>query len=260
MVHFAPLLGYEDSPGIEEILRLAQEDTHALINGGVDAIMFENNYDTPHKEFLDPESIAALTYITTKIVQQVPLPIGLSVLWNDYKTALSIAVLTNISFIRVPVFVDSVETNYGRILARHEEVLLYRKKLGVEHVLLLTDIHVKHATMLEEKTLTQSTKEAIAAGSDGIIITGKWTADAPKLDDLKETRKAAGDDFPILIGSGVTEENVLSLLSYANGIIIGTALKEGSEKPKEEEINIKPWESRISEEKTKHFMNIVKAI
>lgn len=243
---------------MEKCLEKSLSDAKTLKKGGVDAILVENNYDIPHKEFVDPEVVAATTFLTQKISEAVSLPLGISVLWNDYKAALSIAKICGAKFVRIPVFVDSVETQYGKIFAAPEKILSFREKIGASDVALFTDIHVKHAKILEDKTISESAREAIERGSDGLIITGKWTGDAPDLSDLKEAREAIGKDFPILIGSGATKDNVKMLLQYADGVIVGTALKTGVIRPKKEEVNLKPWEEKISLEKTKEFVEAVR--
>ena len=50
MVHLAPLIGYAGSPGPAIVRKKFLADMKALIIGGVDAIMIENNYDIPHYE------------------------------------------------------------------------------------------------------------------------------------------------------------------------------------------------------------------
>jgi len=256
MVHFPPLLGYKDFPGIDFCLKKSLDDAKTLEKGGVDGIMFENNYDIPHREFVGPETIAIMTFLIQKISEKIFLPFGINVLWNDYKASLSIAKVTGASFVRIPVFVDSVETQYGKIFAQPEKILSFREKIKASNVLLFTDIHVKHARMLEEKTISESAKEAVEKGSDALIITGKWTGDAPNISDLKEAREAVGENFPILIGSGATKKNIATLLKYADGVIVGTSLKEGRISKKE--INLKSWKKRIDLTKTKEFVKKVK--
>ena len=39
--------------------------------------------------------------------------------------------------------------------------------------------------------------------------------------------KALLGDFPLIVGAGVTEHSVLDKLRYADGVIIGSWLKEG---------------------------------
>ena len=250
-IHFAPLLGYKDFPGYEVVLKNAIEDLGAFQSGGVDGVIIENNYDIPHKIFVEKETVELMTRLGKEIKKKIKVPIGVSVLWNDYKSALSIAKNIGAQFIRVPVFVDSVRTNYGDVFAEPKSVLEYRKDIGAENVAIFTDIHVKHAELLENKSIEESAQEAIKFGSDALIVTGKWTGDAPDLKDLEAVRNTV-EGFPILVGSGADSSNVKKLLQYANGAIVSTSLKEGD--VKENETNIKSWQQRIDKDKVKLFM------
>ena len=59
-----------------------------------------------------------------------------------------------------------------------------------------------------------------------MIISGKHTGFATSLDELGRVR-AALPDFPLLVGSGLTEETVDEVLDIADGGIVGTAFKVG---------------------------------
>jgi uncharacterized protein len=255
-LHFKPLLGYKGFTSIPDVLNTALKDLRAFEQGGVNSIIVENNYDIPHKTNVDPETIAIMTYLTKKIIDNTKLPIGISVLWNDYKAALSIAKVCGAKFIRIPVFVDSVKNKYNEtILANPKDVIEYRKKIKAEDILIFTDIQVKHATILNERPISESVKDAIENKSDAIIITGKWTGDAPPIDQLKQARDSARD-FPILVGSGANEENITNILQYANGVIVSTSLKEGS--TIENEINIKSVDQRVDNQQVRNFIQKVK--
>lgn len=249
-LHFPPLFGYPEFPGFDICLKNALEDLKAFENGGVDGIIIENNYDTPHKIFVEKETIDLMTKLGKEIKSKTKLPLGVSVLWNDYKAALIIAKEIGGQFIRVPVFVDNVKTGYGDIFANTKEILEYREKMKAEDIKLFTDIHVKHAELLDKKTIEESAKEAIDFGSDALIITGKWTGDAPNLDELNRVRNKIGD-FPILIGSGADKDNIKDLCNYADGVIVSTSLKEGNNDNKE--INVKSWKQRIDEKKVEEI-------
>ena len=245
-IHFAPLLSYEDFPGYEVVLKNALEDLSAFQEGGTDGVIIENNYDIPHKIFVEKETVELITRLGKEIKKLAKIPIGVSVLWNDYKSALLIAKKIGAQFIRVPVFVDSVRTNYGDVFAEPELVLEYRRKIKAENIVIFTDIHVKHAKLLEDKSIEESALQAIKYGSDALIVTGKWTGDAPNLKELEIVRYAV-KDFPILIGSGADAFNIKKLLRHANGAIVSTSLKEGG--IKEGETNIKSWQQRIDKDK-----------
>lgn len=74
---------------------------------------------------------------------------------------------------------DKVRTSFGDIVGEPEKVVECRKIIGADDVALFTDIQVKHADMLDEKPISLSAKQAVEAGSDALIVTGRWTGDPP---------------------------------------------------------------------------------
>lgn len=250
-IHLPPLLGYPKFPGFDVAFKNALSDLEAFEKGGVDGIIFENNYDIPHKVFVDAAIISSMIFLGEKLRKATRLPLGISVLWNDYRAALSIATTLDLQFIRIPVFVDRVKTNYGVVEGEPKKVIEFRKSIGAEHVALFTDIHVKHAKLLSKYTLINSAKLAIQNKSDALIITGKWTGDAPNIEELKTLRKSTGT-FPILIGSGIDQNNVKTLFRFASGTIVSTSLKMGPKK--KEETNVKSYQARIDVRKVKKLV------
>lgn len=253
-IHFPPLLGYKNFPGFDIALNNALQDLKALEAGGVDAIIFENNYDIPHKIFVNPSIISSMTYLGEKIKNSTKLPVGVSVLWNDYRSALSIAKILDLQFIRIPVFVDKVKTSYGIVEAIPKEIIVFRKSIKADNIAIFTDIHVKHAEILSQYTLSESAKLAIVHNSDALIVTGRWTGDAPDINEITSLKKHIGT-FPIIIGSGIDKNNAKTLLNIANGAIISTSFKEGDKNYSE--INIKPYTRRIDCNKVKELIETI---
>lgn len=253
-VHFLPMVGFKDYPGQEALLEAAKQDLLALQDGGVDAIIFENNYDLPHRIEVGAETVACMTNLITQLLPLVKVPFGISVLWNDYKAAFSIAKSTGGQFIRIPVFVDDVKTDFGDIYAAALDVKKYQTEISAKDVLIFNDVQVKHATMHDKaKLLSTSIEQSIDAGSDAVIVTGKWTGDAPQFDDLESARQSAGN-FPILVGSGADVQNISEILKSADGAIVSTSLKSGQAKSALEERNLKPYSARVDLAKVKEFM------
>lgn len=247
-IHLPPLLGHADFPGFDVAIKNALDDLRAFEKGGVDGVIFENNYDIPHREFVTPETAEAMMRIGKKIRSVATVPLGISVLWNDYKTAMFIAKTIKLKFVRVPVFVDKVKTSYGIIEGKAEDVLNFRKSIKAESVAIFADIHVKHSEILSKHSITESAKLAIEKGADALIVTGKWTGNAPDISRLETVKRAVGD-FPILVGSGANKSNIGNMLLFANGVIVSTSVKLGSQDPRL--VNRKDYECRIDIKKVR---------
>lgn len=248
VIHLPPLLGYAEFGGMEATLALALKDLHSLQRGGVDGVIVENEYDHPHQFTVGPEIVASFTWVMQKVIEQATVPVGLEVLLNDWQASLAIAKACGAAFVRLDFFVDKVRVRDRVIEPAPVEVAAYRRKIQAEHVALLTDIQVKYCELLEEKSLAVSAQQAVAGGAAAVIVTGTATGDMPVLADLRETREAVGD-FPVLVGSGTTPANVGELMQYADGVIVGTALKSGAE----------PGD-RVVEDKVRQLMGVVRGI
>ncbi len=245
MVHFPPLIGYTDYPGFNYIAQNMLVDVKILEKAGFDGIMIENNYDIPHAEKIPTISAVMFGALAQMLQSEINIPFGINALWNDYETSLSICASTSAKFFRTPAFVDTVNTTYGIMPARAKEIAKLKNSLKLNHIDVFADIQVKHSEMVnKKKPLAQSAKEAVKSGACALIVTGKWTGDAPKTDDLEVVRKTVGN-FPVLIGSGATIENLPLLAQYADGVIVGTALKEGRNKNRSKETNLKPYSAKV---------------
>lgn len=255
VIHLLPTLGFEGFKSRYDVLNRALEDLDILMTGGINTIIIENNYDLPHKINVNPETIVLMSFILGKIREKTDIELGISVLWNDYKTALSIAKIYDCQFVRVPVFVDTVKTDFGLIRGNGHDVIKYRSKINANNIKIYADIQVKHAELINKRPIENAAIEAVKFGAEGIIVTGKWTGDAPLLNELKKVRESIPKEIPVIVGSGADENNVNQLLEYSDSIIISTSLKEGTNQSLENERNIKSYYSKISLSKIRNFMS-----
>lgn len=227
MVHCLPLPGTAGFSGnYQEILDHAVEDAVTLEKAGVDAVIVENMGDTPFSALLDKAQVVALTAAATKVREAVKIPVGIDAAFNDCEASLAIAGIVGADFIRVPVFVDTVLFSDGIIYPCARKCMNYRKTMGLEHVKILADVQVKHATMLSSQiTVEMSAKDAVSNGADAIIVTGAVIGAETPIDMLQRVQKVV--NVPLLAGSGVNHKNIHEQLNIADGCIIGSSLKKG---------------------------------
>jgi len=228
MVHLLPLPG---SPRwdarMREVLERAVADAKALEGGGIDGLMVENFGDVPFcKGRVEAHAVAAMTLAVSAVRDTVRIPVGVNVLRNDSRSALAIAAVTGASFIRVNVHVGAMVTDQGMVEGNAHDTLRYRKELGSD-VKIFADVMVKHAFPLGDQTIEQVARDTAYRGlADALIVTGAGTGEPAALQDVARTKEAVRD-VPLLVGSGVHERNVAELLSLADGVIVGTSLKQG---------------------------------
>jgi membrane complex biogenesis BtpA family protein len=171
--------------------------------------------------------------------------VGVNVQFNAWQAEIAIAHTCGASFVRVEVFVDTVISAQGMVHPCSAEITRYRKQLGASGVYLWADIQTKYTANLIPQSLTQSAIDAQNSGADALIVTGAATGQATPLDSVGEVKQACG--LPVFVGSGTNIQNVAQTLKVADGVIIGSALKEGGKA-----------ENTVSEQAVKDFMVAVK--
>lgn len=230
MVHLPPLPGSPRWGGdMDAVLARARRDAEALAEGGAGGIMVENFGDVPFSSgSVSPATIAAVTRAVEAVRRTVgdALPVGVNVLRNDAAAALSIAAVTGASFVRANVHAGVMVTDQGIIEGRAHDTMMLRRLLGAP-VLLFADVLSKHAAPLGETSIELAVADTIERGlADAVIVTGAATGHETDLSDVAQAR-AAAKTHPVLVGSGVTINNIAATLRIADGVIVGTGVKVG---------------------------------
>ena len=230
MLHLPPTDGYSGFPGLDEFVEFAVEEAIALEQGGVHAILIENDNDHPHTVLIKPKQISSFFTAAKEISKAVSVPIGFDVLLNDWQAALDLAKENDGVFIRIDVFVDRVDSPAGHIEPEAPQIMAHRKYIDAEHIAVFADIQPKHKTLLEEgKPLTRSAQQAIEAGADALVVSGEQTGMETALSDIEQVKQMF-PETPLIIGSGLNAENIQDQLREADGAIVGTSLKNANER------------------------------
>ena len=225
------LLALPGSPGfagdMSAIVSAAKADAEAIMSGGMDGYIVENFGDAPfYPERVPPESIAAMAHVLALLPRHGAL-VGANVLRNDARSALALAAVNDLDFIRVNVHVGAALTDQGIIEGRAAETVRERQRLGARAAI-LADVDVKHASPIgaarDIGVLAKETRERGLA--DALIVSGSATGALTATDDLVRV-KSSCPDVPLLIGSGLTLDNASEMLAIADGAIVGTSLKRG---------------------------------
>jgi len=257
VVHLLPLPGSPLYKGdLKTVLERAMTDAENLESGGVDAIIVENFGDMPYyPDKVPPITVASMTYIVSKIIDKLSIPVGVNVLRNDAIASLSIAHVTGAEFIRVNVLTEAVVTDQGVIEGCAHELLRLRAYLS-SNIAILADVHVKHGYPLMRRGIDESALDIIERGlADGLIVTGSRTGEPPDKDELVLVKRRL-PNVPVLIGSGVNPNNVSEYFDVCDGFIVGTYFKiNGKVKAPVELRRVRELVNRVLELKSERCNN-----
>ncbi len=254
MLHLSPSPGLAGHPGIMAAIETMRVDMQVYLAAGVDALLLENMHDFPcvSEEELGPEVVAYLTRmaVTARFLADEmtggatgPLPLGIQVLFAANRTALAVAQVAGLQFMRAEAWTHAHVSDKGLIGAQGGRVKRYQHQIGAGAVKIFADVKKKHAShaLTADLTLADVTGLLSLHRADGAIVTGQVTAEAPDPDDLRSARAAT--ELPILIGSGVTTDNLAEYFDLADGFIVGSHFKRDGR-----------WDAPVDAERVKAFV------
>ncbi|XP_071817835.1 uncharacterized protein F13E9.13, mitochondrial-like isoform X1 [Apostichopus japonicus] len=252
MVHIKALPGTpRNSQRMSKIIDVALEEAEMYKNAGVDAIMLENMHDLPylppHK--IGPEITAGMAAVAYNVKRSLPhLPCGIQVLSAGNNIAIAIAQAAGLEFVRAEGFVFSHVADEGLLNACAGELLRYRKSIQAEDVLIYTDVKKKHSShaITSDLSVSEVARAAEFFGSDGTIVTGTETGSPVEKRDLEDVLRSV--KIPVLVGSGVTSQNVSNFIS-ANALIVGSHFKRDG-----------LWSNEIVPEQVEEFVRTVRSL
>lgn len=225
MIHLLALPGYEEHPGMKVVTNKALTDLQTLQKAGYDGVLVENDNDQPHQIGVSDSISEAFTKVMQEIISKSKIPVGMEIIYDMTKTV-EIANSLKASFVRLDVFVDDMQTHWGTISAEAERIVFLNNKFLGHRVALFVDVHVKHANLVNPRSLQKSLAETVSYSPDAVIVSGSWTGKPPTIKNCLEMKKGARG-IPILIGSGLNLYNINSLLNFTDGGIVGTSIKTG---------------------------------
>ncbi len=231
MIHVDALPGTPKYKGdVEGIINSAVKEAIIYKNSGIDAIAIENMHDIPYlKRNVGPEIISLISIIGREVKKVSQLPCGIQILAGANKDALAAAHSAGMDFIRSEGFVFAHVADEGIMDSDAGELLRYRKQIGAENILIFTDIKKKHSShsITTDVDIVETAKAAEFFLSDGVILTGISTGKETDIDDLKKVKDAV--KIPVLIGSGLTANNIEKYFPAADAFIIGSYFKHSGE-------------------------------
>lgn len=230
MIHCAPLPGSPrySTDSVNDIYQKALSDGRILIESGFDGLIIENHGDIP---FLKPDEIGHETTTTLAVVadrlrRELDVPFGINVLANAALPALAVAKASGASFVRVNQWANAYVANEGIVEGEAARALRYRSAIGARDVAVFADAHVKHGAhaIVADRSIPELVRDVEFFDADAVIATGQRTGDSATLEEIDTIRGATG--LPVLVGSGVTPDNVGAILERVDGVIVASTLKQ----------------------------------
>ena len=212
-----PINAYDYKLSILEEWLLKNVAAH--VNGGIKKILLQDQVIERKASIETIGRITALSYIAKRKFPDIDF--GLILDSNDCEAAIKIALISNLQFVRIKVFVGAMVKNLGIIegcvFDNYQLINSTKGKLEI-----YADVYDKTGTPLGNISYSDACKYAIKMGADKLVLTGNTLKETKEIIEEVVNKIAS----PIYIGGGVTESNLKDIEHSAYGCIVSSALLE----------------------------------
>lgn len=249
MCHLQAMPGdpyYEKEKGMDYVIEMARKDLHALQDGGVDAVMFSNEFSLPYLTNVSTVTVAAMARIIGELKSEIKIPYGVNVLW-DAKKSLDLAVATDALFVR-EIFTGVYASDFGIWDTNVGETIRHQYEIGAKDVKLLFNIVPEAAKYLADRDIESIAKSTVFNNRPDALCVSGLTAGAETDSQLIQKVKQSVPETVVLANTGVRLSNLEQQLSVADGAVTGTTFKLDGK-----------FENGVDKKRVKEFMDKVKS-
>lgn len=238
--------GYDEEKGMEWVVEKAKEDLEALQEGGVDAVMFSNEYSLPYLTKVEKATVASMARIIGELKPYLSIPYGVNVLWDPY-ASLDLAAATDAQFVR-EIFTGVYASDFGLWNTNCGDVVRHQHRIGAQNVKLLFNIVPEAARYLAERDAAEIAKTTVFnCRPDALCVSGITAGSSTDTEVLSRVKKGVPDTV-VLANTGSRKETIEKLLTIADGAVVGTTFKYDGK-----------FENQTDVKRVKEFMEVVKA-
>ena len=248
MCHLDPLPGdpYFGDSTMEQVVEDARRDLVALQNGGVDAVMFSNEFSLPYLTNVETVTVAAMARVIGELKSDIRIPFGVNVLWDPEKS-LDLGAATGAKFVR-EIFTGVYASDFGMWNTNVGKTIRHQHAVGASQVKLLFNIVPEAAKYLADRDIASIAKSTVFNNRpDALCVSGLTAGVMTDTQTLKRVKETVPDTV-VFANTGVRYENVEQQLAVADGAVVGTTFKIDG-----------VFENHVDEERVKRFMDKVRA-
>jgi membrane complex biogenesis BtpA family protein len=170
--------------------------------------------------------VAALTAACMEVRGAVDAPIGITCVANGAMPGLAVAKAVGARWVRVNQWANAYVANEGLMNGWAPKAMRYRSAIGARDVAIFADVHVKfgaHA-ITADRSIPEQATDAEWFDADVLIATGERTGSPTARSEVEQVK--SGTNLPVIVGSGLSPEQVPDLFVAAAGAIVGQWLKK----------------------------------
>ena len=254
MLHLDALPGdprFRRETSIQEIAAHAGADLEALQNGGVDGVLFSNEFSLPYQRTMDMVTPAAMAYVIGALRSELRVPFGVDAI-SDGGATLELAAAVGADFVRGTF--SGVYVGDGGLYNNDFAALMRRKAaLPLDNLKMLYFINPESDRNLDLRPLQEIAASTIfKVHPDGLCISAN-AAGQDVDEELITAVKSRNPEVAVLCNTGCRPDTIIRKLCVADAAVVGTYFKQGGKLENERLENV-----RVDAARVRMFMDVVR--
>ena len=226
MLHMGALPGdplYKRGNSLKKVVEKAHKDLLSLQNGGVDGILFSNEFSLPYQRKMSFVTPSAMARVIGELMKDIKVPYGVDCI-SDGLASIELAAAVDAKFIRGTF--SGVYVGDGGFYNNDISQNLRRKAaLGLDELKMLYFLNPESDVNLDSRKLADIAKSLIfKAAPDGLCISAS-AAGQEVSTELMTQVKSVSKDVAVLCNTGCKAENIDQKLKDADAAVVGTTFK-----------------------------------
>jgi membrane complex biogenesis BtpA family protein len=232
---------------MEQVLELTKKELLNLQEGGVDAVMFSNEFSLPYLTKVKTQTVAAMARVIGELKPRITVPFGVNVLWDPI-ASIDLAAATGALFIR-EIISGVYASDFGLWNTNVGETARHVVEVGRKDLKLFYNIVPEAAKYLADRNIEDIAKTTVFNNHPDALCVSGLTAGSETDSQLLMRVKKAVPDTVVFSNTGCNLGNIEIQLSHADGAIVGTTFKIDGK-----------FENPVDKSRVKAFMDKVKSI
>lgn len=226
MCHLQALPGdpyYDTAAGMKGVIEAARRELHNLQDGGVDAIMFSNEFSLPYLTKVKTETTASMARIIGELMHEIKVPFGVNVLWDPI-ASIDLAAATGALFIR-EIISGVYASDFGLWNTNVGATVRHKMEVGRSDLKMLFNIVPEAAKYLSDRDIGEIAKSTVFNNRPDALCVSGLTAGTETDSQILLKVKSVVPDTVVFCNTGCRIDNIERQLSYADGAVVGTTFK-----------------------------------
>ena len=209
--------------GMDAVIERAEADLKALQSGGIDGVLFTNEFSMPYQKKVSGVTLAAMGTVIGALRRQIEVPFGAEAIFDGDAT-IELCAAVEADFTRC-LFTGVWDSDFGLVDRDIAHTLRLKNSLRLDRLKMFYFV-----TSEGDASVGGRTPEEIGASllfncrPDALVVGGNAAGARPGTSLLQNLREIAGST-PVICGTGCRKENLEEILPLCDGAFIGTSLK-----------------------------------